>query len=320
MAGLDPSKAYQIIAHPAQESLAKRMVAADSKRFTYHPTSWGKFKDGTDNIEVGGFYPVNYIRGQHVLFLSSFHDNDATLSQFHVLNMLCESFVDSMTVILAYYPTGTMERVLREGQVATASTLARLFSNLPRVGKPVRVMVYDLHTLQNRFYLSGNALATLHTAIPLLINYLNSPESKINAIAFPDEGACKRFKGLFEPAFPNWEIVTCGKVRDGEKRIVTIQDGNPKGLHCVIVDDLVQTGGTLVECANAIKAAGGTSVSAFVTHAVFPTGWDRFSRSNGGPFENFFVTNSNPTVTNRLPSDDCFRVLDLFDVVLRDLE
>jgi len=80
------------------------------------------------------------------------------------------------------------------------------------------------------------------------------------------------------------------------------------------------TGGTLVECANAIKAAGGTSVSAFVTHAVFPTGWDRFSRSNGGPFENFFVTNSNPTVTNRLPSDDCFRVLDLFDVVLRDLE
>ena len=34
-----------------------------------------------------------------------------------------------------------------------ASTLARLFSNLPRVGKPIRVMTYDLHTLQNRFYL-----------------------------------------------------------------------------------------------------------------------------------------------------------------------
>ena len=59
-------------------------------------------------------------------------------------------------------------------------------------GWQVRVMVYDLHTLQNRFYLSGNALATLHTAIPLLISYLKSPESKINYIAFPDEGACKR--------------------------------------------------------------------------------------------------------------------------------
>lgn len=108
-------------------------------------------------------------------------------------------------------------------------------------------------------------------------------------------------------------------MRDGEKRIVTIQDGNPKDLHCVIVDDLVQTGGTLIECANAIKKHGGKSVSAFVTHAVFPSGWDRFSRANGGAFDNFFITNSNPTVTDRLPRDDCFKVLDLFDVLVEDL-
>ena len=115
-------------------------------------------------------------------------------------------------------------------------------------------------------------------------------------------------------------MVTCGKVRDGEKRIVTIQDGNPKDLHCVIVDDLVQTGGTLIECATAIKQAGALSVSAFVTHAVFPSGWDRFSRANGGAFENFFITNSNPTVTDRLPKDDCFKVLDLFDCIVSDLD
>ena len=52
---------------------------------------------------------------------------------------------------------------------------------------------------------------------------------------------------------------------------------------------------------------------------VFPSGWDRFSRAKGGAFENFFITNSNPTVTDRLPKDDCFKVLDLFDVVLGDL-
>jgi len=315
----DIAKRYEIIAHPAQEAMAKRLVEADPKRFRYHTTSWGKFFDGTDNIEVGGFFPVNYIRGQHVLFLGSFHNNDVTLSQFHVLNMLCESFVETLTVILPYYPTGTMERVVREGQVATASTLARLFSNLPRVGKPTRVMVYDLHTLQNRFYLSGNALATLHTAVPLLCNVMKSKESKIDAIAFPDEGACKRFKTLFEADFPDWPVVTCGKVRDGEKRIVTIQDGDPAGKHVVIVDDLVQTGGTLIECATAIKKAGALSVSAFVTHAVFPSGWDRFSKANGSPFDTFFITNSNPTVTDRLPKDDCFKVLDLFDVITNDL-
>ena len=49
-------------------------------------------------------------------------------------------------------------------------------------------------------------------------------------------------------------------MRDGEKRIVTIQDGDPAGRHVVIVDDLVQTGGTLCECANEITRRGALSV------------------------------------------------------------
>mmetsp|Transcript_10613 Transcript_10613/g.25198 ORF Transcript_10613/g.25198 Transcript_10613/m.25198 type:complete len:349 (-) Transcript_10613:276-1322(-) len=310
---------YQVLAHPEQERAAKQMVEKDPERFVFHHTKWGKFPDGTDNIEVGGFYPYNNIKNAHVIFLASFHNNDATLSQFHVLNMLCEAFLESLTVILPYYPTGTMERVVREGQVATANTLARLFSNLPRIGKPIRVMVYDLHTLQNRFYLSGNALASLHTAMPLLVAELNKPDSKINCVAFPDEGACKRFTGLISEAFPDWEVVICGKVRDGDKRIVHIQDGNPEGKHIVIVDDLVQTGGTLHECGVALKKQGALSVSAFVTHAVFPRGWDRFSTANGGPFDKFFITNSNPHVTNLLPTDDCFQVLDLVDLMVVDV-
>ena len=56
----------------AQEALAKRLVESNPTRFTYHITSWGKFKDGTDNIDVGGFYPVNYIRGANVSHKSSY--------------------------------------------------------------------------------------------------------------------------------------------------------------------------------------------------------------------------------------------------------
>ncbi|RZR92167.1 hypothetical protein BHM03_00020424 [Ensete ventricosum] len=47
-----------------------------------------------------------------------------------------------------------------------------------------------------------------------------------------------------------WHIVkiVCAKVREGDKRIVRIKEGNPEGRHVVIVDDLVQSGGTLIEC------------------------------------------------------------------------
>lgn len=45
-----------------------------------------------------------------------------------------------------------------------------------------------------------------------------------------------------------WEQVVCAKVREGDKRIVRLKEGNPAGCHVVIVDDLVQSGGTLIEC------------------------------------------------------------------------
>jgi phosphoribosylpyrophosphate synthetase len=102
---------------------------------------------------------VNHLRGSHVLFLASFSGNDATLSQFYALIVLLESFIESLTVVLPYYPTATMERVVNEGTIATASTMARLFNSLPSCGRPTCLLIYDIHTLQNRFYLSGNCLA-----------------------------------------------------------------------------------------------------------------------------------------------------------------
>eukprot|EP00983_Pelagomonas_calceolata_P042320 1138457-Pelagomonas_calceolata.AAC.1 len=50
--------------------------------------------------------------------------------------------------------------------------------------------------------------------------------------------------------------VICTKVRDGDKRIVRIKEGNPAGRHVIIVDDLVQSGGTLIECHAVLARAG----------------------------------------------------------------
>lgn len=234
---------YQIIAGPELEEFAQSLVALYPERFMFHQTKWDKFPDGTDCIEMGGFNPVNRISGQDVLMLASFHNNDVTLSQFSVMITLLNSFISSLTVVLPYYPVGTMERVSVEGQVATANTYAQLFSNLPSCGKPTRLMTYDLHTLQNRFYLHGNAIASLQTSIPMLIEELK--KTKVDCIAFPDDGAAKRYGSMFKGL--GFEIVTCGKIRDGEKRVVNIQDGNAAGKTVVIVDDLVQTGGILYE-------------------------------------------------------------------------
>ena len=54
---------------------------------------------------------MNRIAGEHVLLLASFHNNDVTFSQFQVMVVLLQSFIESLTIVLPFYPTGTMERV-----------------------------------------------------------------------------------------------------------------------------------------------------------------------------------------------------------------
>lgn len=327
---------YQIISAPNMEQTALSLVHQNPSRFRYHSTQWGKFPDGTDNIEIGGFHPNNEIAGEDVLMLASFHNNDVTLSQFSVMITLLQSFVKSLTVVLPFYPVGTMERIVREGQVPTANTYAQMFSNLPSCGKPTRLLIYDLHTLQNRFYLHGNAIASLQTTIPILLKHLNAMNESskkdhdnadydpIDCIAFPDDGAAKRFRSYFTHA--GYEIVTCGKTRTQDnRRLITIQDGLSQHRHVLIVDDLVQSGSTLYECGIALHQAGARKVSAFVAHAVFPQDtWKRFATSEQGEyaqcFHQFFVTNSIPTVTDRLPTNDVFRVLDITPQIIADLD
>jgi len=313
---------YQIIAAPGMEAMALRIVEQHPGRFLYHETQWGKFPDGTDNIMLGGFQPVNHIAGEHVLMLATFTNNSTTLTQLTVMVTLLQSFVESLTVVLPFYPVGTMTTVIKEGQVATANTYAQMFSNLPSCGRPTRLVIYDLHTLQNRFYLHGNAIASLQTSVPLLLDRLSrlSPAApRITCVAFPDDGAAKRFGYMFKNL--QVEVVTCGRSRNGEPR-VSIQDGEPRGRVCVVIDDLAQTGSTLYQCGMALKAAGATSVSAFVVHAVFPNdSWRPFLRGGARDcFDRFYVTNSIPSVTDALPPGDVFEVLDLSAKIVEDLD
>jgi phosphoribosylpyrophosphate synthetase len=219
------SRRYVVLTADSCSDHGIRLQNMYPNRFKYFPICWGKFPDGTDDILISGFQPKNEIAGEHVLFLASFHNNDVTLSQFSVLIVLLQSFIESLTIVLPFYPVGTMERVDTEGRVATANTYSILLSNLPTAGKPTRLMIYDIHALQNRFYFHSSTIPSLHTTIPLLFKKITT--SSITTVAFPDDGAAKRFGSMFSKY--GLEIIICGKVRDGLTRKITIQDGDPNG-------------------------------------------------------------------------------------------
>lgn len=209
---------------------------------------------------------------------------------------------------------GTMERVTDYGEVATAKTLARLLSSIP-IGAygPPQLCICDIHTLQNHFYFGDNILVRLETCTGLIKEEMR--KMKNLSVAFPDEGASKRYSRIFH----RYPQIICTKIRDGNQRKVTLKEGEVEGRNVIIIDDLVQTGGTLAECAKILRSLDAVTVSCFVTHSVFPKdSWKRFCKNgkNQGLFDSFYVTDTIPDITNKLKDHSPYKVLSLSSVYL----
>ncbi|KAK8561110.1 hypothetical protein V6N13_149711 [Hibiscus sabdariffa] len=292
------------------EALAQR-IAAESDAIELRSIKWRTFDDGFPNLFIPN---AHGIRGQHVAFLASFNSPAVIFEQLSVIYALPKLFISSFTLVLPFFPTGTSERMEDEGDVATAFTLARILSNIPTSkGGPTSLVTFDIHALQERFYFGDNILPCFESGIPLLKNRLQQlPDSDKISIAFPDDGAWKRFHKQLQ----HFPTIVCNKVRMGDQRIVRIKEGDAAGRHVVIVDDLVQSGGTLIECQKVLAANGAAKISAYVTHGIFPKrSWQRFGHDNGGHPEKgltyFWITDSCPHTVKEVKTKLPFEILSL---------
>jgi len=228
---------------------------------------------------------------------------DWTTCEHRYYDLLClvpiaELGPRTLTILLPFLGSGTMERESDDGAIATANVEAKLLSWIPGAGIK-RVITVDLHTLQNQFYYN-NTSVTMESAMPYVMNKLklevkSDKESAPMVICFPDNGAKSRFSKYFDGG----ETATCGKVRQGDERLIAIEQGEVHGKDVLIVDDLVRTGGTLLSCANVLKDHGAKNVSVFVTHSVFPgQSWTKFLTTP--LIDRFYTTDSVYTVAEEL--------------------
>ncbi|KAK3021991.1 hypothetical protein RJ639_045645 [Escallonia herrerae] len=273
-----PKKKQVLLFYCVESQDLARQVAAQSDLIQLQSINWRSFDDGFPNLFIND---AQDIRGQHVAFLASFSSPGVIFEQLSVIFALPRLFVASFTLVLPFFPTGSFERMEEEGD--------------------------------ERFYFGDHVLPCFETGIPLLKQRLHQlPDAKNAIVAFPDDGAWKRFHKQLD----HFPMVVCAKVREGDKRLVRIKEGNPSGCHVVIVDDLVQSGGTLIECQKVLAAHGAAKVSAYVTHAVFPKrSWERFVHKNDEisekAFAYFWITDSCPLTVKAIANKAPFEVLSL---------
>lgn len=274
---------------------------------------WQRFPDGFPNLMV---HDVDDLIDNHVSLLACLDDPSVLLEQWSVMRHVAKLKPKSFRILLPYFPTGTMERSDHEGQVATAATLAALLSALPASGPgPIPLYLWDVHALQNRYYFGDNIVPRFKTGLKLLFTALKGRKV---TIVFPDDGAKKRF-GKMEAFLEaqkrlGFHVAVCRKERGaGDERRVVLSEGDVRGQDCVVVDDLVHSGETLIACGQAVLDAGASSVEAYVTHAVLEN--DNWKKFDGSIFRKVITTNSCPATARAVRGNPYFDVRSLADSI-----
>ena len=306
---------------PQMESLARQIRGA-SVDINLGTIRWSNFRDGWPDFFIEDVRQQNdALVGRDVVFLASFENPTDCLVQQWVASAFGAYQARSLTFVLPYFPTGTMERMDEDGRIVTAKSLARHLSSMPSgLGLKNRLVIFDIHALPEWHIFEGtNVVPILDSAIPLLEARLRGPGNIRNvSIVFPDEGAFKRFGRQLR----SWPQIICEKRRDGSKREIRIKEGDPMGRHCVIVDDLAQSGETQDLTGCVLAKAGAKAISCFVTHMVTPNeSWRRFLRPQF-PLKYFWFSDSCPWSARQifaLTEDHPFELVSLAQPIVNQM-
>lgn len=238
---------------------------ADALGIQLAPTEHRTFASG----EIYTRFEVS-IRGCDVFVIQSFGHpvNEWLMELLIMLDALKRASAKRITVVAPYYPYSRQDKKGRGREPISA----RLIADLLRTAGADRVMSVDLHAAQIQGFFDGPVDHLF--AKPVLLEYFQrtlSPEDRAKlTVVSPDMGRVRVADTWSDSLGAPLAIIH--KRRDPKvANKVTVHEivGDVEGRVCLIVDDMIDTGGTIVKAAQALKAAGAERVIVAATHAVF---------------------------------------------------
>ena len=248
-----------LITHPNFAYLWEE-IARENKDINLAKVKFEKFKDSWPNIFIENV--KDDIENQEITYIWDYSRPEFLFENYSIVRALAWYYADKIKVIVPFFPVWTMERIQTKWEVATSRYMADILSHIPSWNQKTSIHIFDIHSLEQRFFFDDFKVnAELHTAIDIIKQKI-SPQT---VIVFPDEWAKKRFW----KNFLDFENIYCSKQRIDDKRIITINWWDVLDKEVLIVDDLIQSWGTIIETAKKLKELWAKSVSAFATHWVF---------------------------------------------------
>jgi|TARA_B110000211_G_scaffold225271_1_gene277260 ribose-phosphate pyrophosphokinase len=222
-------------------------------------TNIKRFSDGEIYIEIN-----ENIRGNSVFVIQSTSNpaNDNLMELLLVIDALRRSSAKNITAVIPYYGYARQDRKVAPRTSISAKVVANLLTN----AGASRIVTVDLHAgqIQGFFDMPVDNLFTT----PLFAKYIKRKFKNKNLICVsPDVGGVQRTRGLATRIKADLAIIDKRRPAPGKSQVMNII-GNVKGKTCIIVDDIIDSGGTIVNAVEALKKNGAVDVYVFITHAV----------------------------------------------------
>ena len=238
---------------PLAEKIAKRMGLKLST------SSVVRFSDGEIQVNID-----DSVRGKDVFLIQSTSApvNDNLMELLIMIDAVRRASAASVNIVLPYYGYARQDRKTRAREPITA----KLVADMIQAAGADRVLSLDLHApqIQGFFDIPVDNLM----GAPLLADYFLSNHLEEDAVVVsPDHGGVTRARKLAEFLGTSIAIVDKRRPKDNVAEVMNII-GDVKGKRAILIDDMIDTAGTITLAAQALKDAGATEVYACATHAV----------------------------------------------------
>ena len=246
----------------------------------------GRFNNGEVQIMID-----ESVRGKDVFIIqpTSYPVNDNLMELMVMADALKRASARHITAVVPYYGYARQDRKTRGREPITA----KLVANLMQTSGITRLVTIDLHAGQIQGFFDV-PVDHLYGA-SILAKYINEKDLEDVIVVSPDLGGVTRARDLADRIGAPIAIIEKKRPEPGVAKVMNLI-GDVKDKNCIIVDDIVDTAGSLVEGAKALEAFGAKSVMAAVTHAVLTDpASERIANSN---IKELIVTNTMPLPEN----------------------
>lgn len=263
-------KRLKIYSLSSNEPLAEKI--ADYLGTDLGELTVNRFSDGEIAISI-----EESIRGDHVFIIqsTSYPTNDHLMELLIMIDALRRASVGTITAVIPFYGYARQDRKAQPREPITAKLVANLLTN----AGADRVVALDLHAAQIQGFFDIPVDHLL--GAPLLASYFLDKGLRGDdvVVVSPDHGGAKRARRLGEFLDATIAIVDKRRPKPNVSEVMNII-GEVKGKKAIIIDDMIDTAGTITNAAEALIEAGATEVYVCATHGIFsPPAIERIQNS-----------------------------------------